>query len=121
MTDDVTFPQRIAKLEKELLVDTENPPLTLRATSALHSARNGSYISVGCTLQDFVLESPVSRFASFPAPAGPLVPLGDVHPVGTQSELTFLLIRFVAKPDWFHHRYFVSTGLHLPTPPAKDH
>ncbi|MCU0711770.1 MAG: hypothetical protein MUC43_06895 [Pirellula sp.] len=110
MTDNVTLPQQVARLEKELLVDASNPALTLRATTALHSARNGSYISVGCTLQDFVLESPVSRFATFPVPASPLVPLGTVHPQGTQSELTFLLIRFVAKPDWFHHRYFVSRG-----------
>lgn len=110
MNGEVTLSQQVAKLEQSLLVDASNPPLTLRATSAIQSARDGSYVSVGCTLQDFVIESPVSRFATFPIPASPLVPLGAVHPQGAQGELTFLLIRFTATPDWFHHRYFVSAS-----------
>ena len=110
MDGEVTLSQYVTELEKELLVDASNPPLTLRATAAIQSARDGSYVSVGCTLQDFVIESPVSRFATFPVPASPLIPLGTVHPQGTQGELSFLLIRFVAKPDWFHHRYFVAAS-----------
>lgn len=110
MTSDASLPKQIAKLEQALLVDASNPPLTLLATSAIQSARDGAYVSIGCTLQDFVIESPVSRFATFPIPASPLIPLGGVHPQGTQGELTFLLIRFAATPDWFHHRYFVAAS-----------
>jgi hypothetical protein len=110
MNGELPLSKQVAKLEQFLLVDASNPPLTLRATSAIQSARDGSYVSVGCTLQDFVIESPVSRFATFPIPASPLVPLGAIHPQGAQGELTFLLIRFTATPDWFQHRYFVSAS-----------
>ena len=110
MTSDMILPKQVAKLEQAMVVDASNPPLTLRATSAIQSARDGAYVSVGCTLQDFVIESPVSRFATFPIPASPLVPLGGVHPQGTQGELNFLLIRFATTPDWFHHRYFVAAS-----------
>lgn len=107
MDSEMVLAEPIAKLEKLLLVDPSNPPLSLRATSALNSAHSGAYLAVGCTLQDFVIESAVSRFATFPVPAGPLVPLGSVHPQGIQGEQSFLLIRFVAKPEWYHHRYFL--------------
>ena len=110
MDGEMALSSQVTKLERELLVDASNPPLTLRATAAIQSARDGSYVSVGCTLQDFVIESPVSRFATFPVPASPLIPLSTVHPQGAQGELSFLLIRFVAKPDWFHHRYFVAAS-----------
>jgi hypothetical protein len=96
-------------LEKALLVDEKHPPMSLRAMTALHTANNGIYEACGCTLEDFAIEGATTRFALFRENAGTLIPLGQVHPRGELGELNYLLVRFLTKPDWFHHRYFVAT------------
>ena len=103
---DVTAP--VETLKRDLLVTETTPPLTLAAHTALASAEQGDFQSVGGTLQSVFLEGVIPRFAALPAGALPMSPLGPL-PAETPDAnrmLPQVMLRLQVQPTWAAHRYF---------------
>jgi hypothetical protein len=94
-------------LEKLLLANDKEPPLSLRATLALRSAKRGDLIDAGGDVRAVYLEGRITRFAALPAAAALLLPLGQLPDSYLESDqLEQMILRFDLQPAWVHARYF---------------
>ncbi len=98
----------VEQLRRELFVSASVPPLTLAAHSALVSAEQGDFQAVGGTLQAVFLEGVIPRFATLPAGALPMIPLGPlpVESPAPDRMLPQVMLRLQVLPSWAAHRYF---------------
>src|SRR5687768_11214877 len=99
------------------MVNDQLPPMTLEAAHAVMTAERGDMVEVGGEISGVHLESVITRFASLPASAAVLMPLGSL-PAETfdGAPLNNALMRFAIAPRWVYHDYFFTT---LP-PPANQ-
>lgn len=85
----------------------EKPPLTLVATQALRSLARGDLPEMGGEVKAVYVEGHISRFATLPAAAALLLPLGTLPQSYTQEEpLAQVVLRFDLKPQWIANDYF---------------
>jgi hypothetical protein len=106
---DLTTP--IAELRSALMITDQAPAMSLAAASAVAGAERGNFEAVGGQIAGLYLETLVARFASLPAPAAAIAPLGDL-PEGIDPKkpaLSQAAMRFELSPKWvnagcFFHR-----------------
>jgi hypothetical protein len=94
----------ILSLEKDLLVTSQSPPLSLAATQAIATAKQGKYSAVGGSASTVKIEAFGNRFAKLPAAMNAIVPIAQLPT--TNGELGNMLIRVNLNPTWVQHRYF---------------
>lgn len=100
---------QITELKTDLLITEQLPALSLNAAAAVASAENGDYTAVGGQIKGVYLEGLVSRFASLPASAWPLIKLGPLPAEERPSTLlNHTLTRCTLQPTWVAHRYFFA-------------
>ncbi|MEZ6112633.1 MAG: hypothetical protein R3C99_16710 [Pirellulaceae bacterium] len=98
---------QVAELKADLFVAESQPPLTLAAAAAIHSAERGDFDAVGGEIVGAHLEGVITRFASLPTAAAWMLPLDrlpDEWP--QQPSLNQVLMRFDVQPTWVQHRCF---------------
>jgi hypothetical protein len=101
------IPDAVDSLKRDLLVAEQTPPLSLAAAIAVASAEQGDLVAVGGTTQAVYVEGLIPRFATLPAAALPMSPLGPLPSEPKESGLlSHVVIRLQLTPDWFRHRYF---------------
>lgn len=97
----------IASLKLDLLVSEQAPPLTLATMTAVVTAERGDLRSVGGAISGMHLEGVVTRFATLPASAAVLTPLGQLPTEKFDGGyLRNMLMRFELTPQWACHDYF---------------
>ena len=97
----------VTALAGDLMVNKAAPPLTWEAALALASAQRGDYRAAGGKIKAATLEAVVTRFATLPESARPLVPLGQLPAESmAPAPLSQLLIRFDFQPNWVQNEYF---------------
>jgi len=101
-------------LMNDLIVDTDHPPLTLRATAAIRSLERGEFDVVGGEIVGVEMSSFATRFITMPAVGAALV-ARDMLPGSADQRglprghgLDSVLVQFSIQPRWVAHRYFVS-------------
>ncbi len=97
----------IGRLKNDLLVDTDHPPLTLKAASAISSAERGEYRNVGGVVMNMGLEGSISRFAVIPPEEASVIEFTQIQlRADVGDELSGLVIRYDLQPQWLAHDYF---------------
>ena len=98
----------VEQLRRELFVTETTPPLTLAAHSALVSGEQGDFQAVGGVIQAVFLEGVIPRFATLPAGALPMIPLGPLPAESPAPDrmLPQVMLRLQVQPTWAAHRYF---------------
>jgi hypothetical protein len=97
----------VAALESDLLVGPSAPPLTLAAATALWKARQGGLESAGGEVSAVVLEPLSTRFATWPAAARSVFPLGPLpQEPGSAAVLRQVLVQLEIAPAWIRHECF---------------
>ena len=98
----------VEQLRRELFVSATTPPLTLAAHSALVSGEQGDFQAVGGVIQAVFLEGVIPRFATLPAGALPMIPLGPLPAESPAPDrmLPQVMLRLQVQPTWAAHRYF---------------
>lgn len=96
------------QLEQSLMVDDSHPALSVRAASAIYSAKRGDGLTVGGMIEDVAVEGALSRalglqdssgqFLGIDAP--PSFPRSLATPSSTAS------LRATMTAVWYRHRYF---------------
>lgn len=94
----------ILSLEKDLLVTSQTPPLTLAAAQAIATAKQGKYLAVGGSASTVKIEAFGVRFAKLPDAMDAIVPTPQIP--STNGELGNMLLRVNLNPTWVQHRYF---------------
>jgi hypothetical protein len=94
----------ILSLEKDLLVTSQSPPLSLAATQAIATAKQGKYSAVGGSASTVKIEAFGIRFAKLPDAMNAIVPIAQLPT--TNGELGNMLMRVNLNPTWVQHRYF---------------
>lgn len=109
--------ESVAALKRDLLVSDQVPPLSLAAAAAIASAEAGDLAAAGGVIEDVYLEGLIPRFATLPAAASPMIPLGPLPQEGPDQRLllSHVLIRLRVQPSWVQHQYFF-VELPPPTP-----
>ncbi|MCL4201558.1 MAG: hypothetical protein KJ000_03635 [Pirellulaceae bacterium] len=101
--------EAIDSLQQDLLVSDQTPPLSLAATVAIASARQGDYLAAGGTVQAVYIEGLVPRFAVLPPAALPMTRLGALESIKNEGAiLPHVLVRLQLVPSWIRHRYFFA-------------
>jgi hypothetical protein len=97
----------VAALESDLLIGPSAPPLTLEAATALWKARQGALESAGGEVSAVVLEPLSTRFATWPAAARSVFPLGPLpQEPGSAAVLRQVLVQLEIAPAWIRHECF---------------
>ena len=97
------FSSAIQNLRNDLLVSSDDPPLTLESAFSLSSAVKNSFENMGGRVTSTNFESAVWRLAKMPASAKMLVPIGR-----QQNGFGFdqLLVKMTVEPEWIRHTHF---------------
>jgi len=93
-------------LKADLLVTEEAPPLTLATAVAIHSAERGDLAAMGGEIVGVHLEALITRFATLPAAASVLVPLGELPTEPGTALLAQMMMRFDLESSWAQHDQF---------------
>ncbi len=98
-------------LQKDLLVEANQAPLSLAAAAALLSAEVGASEQAAGKLTSFTLEGYVTRMTNIPEGQSCLVPLGSLGPEPRGDAKRYLMLQCQLEPTWIQHRYyFVAQG-----------
>jgi hypothetical protein len=101
--------EAVESLQRDLLASEQAPPLSLAATVALASARQGDYRAAGGTVQTVYIEGLVPRFAVLPPAALPMTRLGPLEAIRNEGVvISHVLVRLQLVPAWIRHRYFFA-------------
>lgn len=101
------FTSQIAALKSDLMVNDQMPPLSMAAAAAVDSAERGDLAAAGGNISGIHLETVLTRFATLPASASSLVPLGTLpREPDDQEKLSLVVMRFEFQPLWTQHSYF---------------
>ncbi len=101
---DLLQQSEVDALAHDLFATTENPPLTVAASTAIKSAMNREYESLGGTVLAFKPEGMSTRFAKLaPVMSGFLTP---GQPTGEPAKRNDLILRVDIEPRWLQHKYF---------------
>lgn len=103
---EVDLAPEIASLQRDLFVNPDNPPLSLKAATALQSAKQMKVSKLGGTISGIQVEAVGSRFATLSPQMGALLPINRVPDMGAKSQLDASLLRFNLDPLWVQHEYF---------------
>jgi len=104
--DEAVLEQAREALQRDLQA-TMQPPLTLTATGAIRSLERGDLYKAGGTVKGVYLEGHIPRFATLPAAAALLTPLGTLPASHTQEDqLAQAVLRFDMVPQWIAGEYF---------------
>lgn len=98
---------QVRLLAQDLMLNNGEKPLTIDATAAMLSARNGHYARAAGKVAGFTVEGAAARYATLPSVASGLIPIGAIPPRDEQAETaSTLAIRLDVEPKWVQHRYF---------------
>ncbi|MFM7159320.1 MAG: hypothetical protein ACKO3P_03000, partial [Planctomycetaceae bacterium] len=100
----------VARLERDLLVTPNRPPLSLRAAAAVWGLRNGIVLEVGGRTNAVELEAPGPRWLKVVPDDLAFVNAG---PVVTRQVVDFerqVLARVRVQPTWYRYRYQFRAG-----------
>ena len=101
--------REIEQLRESLLVDDSHPPLSYSAADAISAAERNEFEFVGGTVRRLTLEASVTRLATLPDVAHPLVPLNRLPAIDQNTpRLSQVMWRLDVDTDWVSHRMFVA-------------
>jgi hypothetical protein len=101
---DVT--SEVSELEKDLFVSPGNPPLSVSAATAIFSARQKSFDSVGGEISGVQVEAIGTRFPTLAPAMSKLINLNQTPEIDDGYDLSDTLLRCNLTPKWIQHKYF---------------
>ncbi|MEL6109574.1 MAG: hypothetical protein AAFU85_26490 [Planctomycetota bacterium] len=105
----VDFPldAAIGAMNEALLIDDTHGPLNFSSADALSSAKMGDFQGIGGKIKRLTPEASVTRIATLPDVAHPLIPLNGLPVINYQMQpIQQLMWRLDVEPIWVSHRLF---------------